>query len=202
MYESVFSLLERIEKRPGMYVGGSDQERDEQLRNLQWVLTGIEIAIAECRPAEGHFQRDFGDFLMEHYDCSANRGPICAIQDLAPNPDEAWDLFWRCVRQFRGQEPTPPSNKVACPCCGYATLSARDIFDICAVCYWEDDGQDSADADITKGGPNGTSLTAARRNYLTYGACDERSISAVRPPRSNEAHLRSFRLQGENVIEE
>jgi hypothetical protein len=26
-----------------------------------------------------------------------------------------------------------------CPCCGYMTLDERGMFDICVVCFWEDD---------------------------------------------------------------
>ena len=58
------------------------------------------------------------------------------------------------------------SNKHACPCCGYATLNERGGFELCPVCLWEDDGQDTSDADVERGGPNPTSLTVARRNYL------------------------------------
>ena len=57
-------------------------------------------------------------------------------------------------------------TNVACPCCGALTLDERGIFDICPVCDWEDDGQDDADADVVRGGPNGPlSLTEARRLF-------------------------------------
>jgi Cysteine-rich CPCC len=56
--------------------------------------------------------------------------------------------------------------KVACPCCGQLTLSARAQFAICSVCNWQDDGQDDDDADVVRGGPNGSlSLTAAREKW-------------------------------------
>jgi hypothetical protein len=59
--------------------------------------------------------------------------------------------------------------RVACPCCGYPTLTERGAFEICDLCNWEDDGQDSSDADVVRGGPNGTySLTAARRNFVKH----------------------------------
>jgi cysteine-rich CPCC protein len=58
------------------------------------------------------------------------------------------------------------SPRVSCPCCGFLTLTERSAFEICPVCFWEDDGQDDADADDTKGGPNSSSLTEARRNFL------------------------------------
>ena len=38
-------------------------------------------------------------------------------------------------------DPNLPINRFpnACPCCGYATLDARGEYDICAICWWEDD---------------------------------------------------------------
>lgn len=74
-----------------------------------------------------------------------------------------------------------------CPCCGCKTLEMRFGFELCPVCYWEDDGQDDADADECKGGPNGSlSLRQARANYLLFGACEERMRENVRPPRPEE----------------
>ena len=74
-----------------------------------------------------------------------------------------------------------------CPCCGCKTLSKRTAFEICAVCFWEDDGQDDGDADENRGGPNGSlSLAVARANYLRFGACEEKMIENVRPPRPDE----------------
>jgi hypothetical protein len=70
-----------------------------------------------------------------------------------------------------------------CPCCRKRTLAERGGFEICAVCFWEDDGQDDHDADVVRGGPNGAlSLTEARENYLRIGACEDRALSHVRPP--------------------
>jgi hypothetical protein len=76
---------------------------------------------------------------------------------------------------------------VACPCCGYLTLPRRGDYDICKVCFWEDDGQDDHDADIIRGGPNGSlSLTQARLNFKQFGACEPRFVDKVRPPLSKE----------------
>jgi len=33
------------------------------------------------------------------------------------------------------EQPLPYS----CPCCGYLTLPERGAYDICPVCFWEDD---------------------------------------------------------------
>ncbi|AIJ20651.1 CPCC family cysteine-rich protein [Amycolatopsis methanolica] len=79
----------------------------------------------------------------------------------------------------------------ACPCCGYLTLRERGGFEICEVCFWEDDGQDAHDADEVRGGPNGwLSLTQARRNFESFGAVEEKALEHVRPPRGDEHPLR------------
>ena len=57
----------------------------------------------------------------------------------------------------------------SCPSCGYMTLSERGGFEICSFCYWEDDGQDNADADEVMGGPNGHySLTVHREELFDW----------------------------------
>jgi Cysteine-rich CPCC len=77
-----------------------------------------------------------------------------------------------------------------CPCCGHLTLARRAAFEICAVCYWQDDGQDDADADEVRGGPNNVlSLAAARANYLSCGACEEKMLPNVRAPLESERRL-------------
>ena len=65
----------------------------------------------------------------------------------------------------------------ACPCCGYATLSARGEYEICQICWWEDDGQDNHNANVVCGGPNGKlSLSRARINFVMHGIfCPSRS---------------------------
>ncbi len=41
----------------------------------------------------------------------------------------------------------------ACPCCGYLTFDALPYgsFDICAVCFWEDDNVQNEDPDYMGG---------------------------------------------------
>jgi hypothetical protein len=80
-----------------------------------------------------------------------------------------------------------PGFSYRCPCCGFKTLTQRGGFEICQVCFWEDDGQDDHDADTIRGGPNGVlSLSAGRRSFKALGACEARMKSHVRPPRDDE----------------
>jgi hypothetical protein len=86
--------------------------------------------------------------------------------------------FWERRRFFEVYSPVPnaqagneQTNKVryACPCCGYPTLGSLGGFEICSLCCWEDDGQDDADADLVRGGPNHSlSLVEARENFERY----------------------------------
>lgn len=66
-----------------------------------------------------------------------------------------------------------PVKFQSCPCCGCRTIEERGNYDICKVCWWEDDGQDNEHADKETGGPNyGISLTQGRINFIKYGIYD------------------------------
>ncbi|HEV7427996.1 MAG TPA: CPCC family cysteine-rich protein [Thermoanaerobaculia bacterium] len=74
-----------------------------------------------------------------------------------------------------------------CPCCNYRTLTELNAFEMCPVCFWEDDGQSDSDTDEVRGGPNGElSLTEARRNFRMIGAMDPRFLKNVRRPTASE----------------
>jgi ribosomal protein L40E len=64
----------------------------------------------------------------------------------------------------------PPNGvRVTCPCCGFPMLVDSAAFEICRLCDWEDDGQDTPNADETWGGPNhGYSLAEGRTNFELY----------------------------------
>jgi hypothetical protein len=74
-----------------------------------------------------------------------------------------------------------------CPCCGFMTLIEEQpgSFDICAVCFWEDDNVQFHDPDY-RGGANKVSLNEARRNFLEYGAISKEFITRVRKPLDDE----------------
>ena len=63
----------------------------------------------------------------------------------------------------------PQAARLECPCCRYPTLTEPAAYEVCSLCYWEDDGQDTANAAEVWSGPNhGYSLSQARRNFETY----------------------------------
>jgi len=55
----------------------------------------------------------------------------------------------------------------ACPCCGYRSLRERGAYEVCPVCFWEDDGTKEPDR---ISGPNHMTLREARLNVQRFGA--------------------------------
>jgi hypothetical protein len=78
-------------------------------------------------------------------------------------------------------------RRYPCPCCGYLTLPEPPpgTYEICKVCFWEDDGVQFNDPDY-EGGANEVSLGQARDNYREFVVSQLRFRANVRPPRSDE----------------
>lgn len=95
-------------------------------------------------------------------------------------------------------------GKFACPCCGCLTLAERGAYDICPVCFWEDDAYIVIDGgeikgvrfdkevcdddllDVPSGANHGLTLREGRDNYRRLGACEESMRMNVRKPRRSE----------------
>lgn len=58
-------------------------------------------------------------------------------------------------------------------------------FEVCPVCYWEDDEVQFKNLDY-EGGANTVSLRVARENYARLQACSEEFLNHVRPPTPEE----------------
>jgi hypothetical protein len=79
------------------------------------------------------------------------------------------------------------ATALPCPCCRHLTLESRGDYDICPVCFWEDDGDwDDPSNEVMLGGPNHMTLTEARVNYAEFGACERILLQYVRMPLPHE----------------
>jgi hypothetical protein len=78
-------------------------------------------------------------------------------------------------------------HKYNCPCCGYYTLDEEPpgTFQVCPVCYWEDDNTQFDDPTYS-GGANENSLELARLNFLRCRASSPRFVGLVRDPLPEE----------------
>ena len=100
---AIFDLLEEIERRPSMYVGGDASHRVAQLQSLEMLLFGYSLAVRAHNIDEPvkDFPREFAEYLGRKYAWSAACGPIAAILEVAASDTEAWEMFWRLVKEFR-----------------------------------------------------------------------------------------------------
>ncbi len=79
-----------------------------------------------------------------------------------------------------------------CPCCDYFTLERRASFDVCFICYWEDDGQDLDEVDRVSD-PNHITLRQARENFRDCGASDRAAVSLVATAAQRDGVRREIR---------
>jgi hypothetical protein len=75
----------------------------------------------------------------------------------------------------------------ACPCCGFLTFEDElgGTFEICPVCFWEDDFVQNNDPSY-EGGANGINLNEAKKNFDSFGAIKSEFIREVRKPLPTE----------------
>lgn len=71
----------------------------------------------------------------------------------------------RLTRKWFG----PKGGPHACPCCGYVTLPSRGCHSTCTVCWWDDDGREADDLDVTSPFNDGVSLRIARERFRHLG---------------------------------
>lgn len=89
-----------------------------------------------------------------------------------------------------------------CDCCGYRTLhEPRGSYQICPVCFWQDDG-----AIDEKGyydtGANHVKLSEAQANFKKFNACEESTLGYVRKPEKSEPYIGELRGFKERTLEE
>jgi len=97
-----------------------------------------------------------------------------------------------------------PIKLESCPCCGFRTIEKRYEYEICTVCWWEDDGQDNNISDTILGGPNdGLSLTQGRLNFIRYGIFDPKrnDLIAIKDEPGKFEVGRSFEIEKEFLLE-
>jgi hypothetical protein len=63
---------------------------------------------------------------------------------------------------------------------------APGSYEVCPICFWEDDPVQAADPWFP-GGANRPNLADAQRNYADFGAMEQRFVPKVRRPRPGDA---------------
>ena len=75
------------------------------------------------------------------------------------------------------------NGKYYCPCCGYNTFleAPPGTYDICEICYWEDDPT-QFDEPGYEGGANRVSLIQGQKNFEEFGVCEKDMLRHTRKP--------------------
>ncbi len=86
-----------------------------------------------------------------------------------------------------------PHPTYPCPCCGYLVFGEPPgSFDICPICFWEDDAVQLGFPDMA-GGANGCSLIEGQQSFAEFGACEQRFKRSVRAPGDSVARDSDWR---------
>jgi hypothetical protein len=89
-------------------------------------------------------------------------------ENYTDNFNERRDFFQKNFELKIGRQRTDLKSedilKNSCPVCGYLTLDERDSFDICSICFWEDDGIDDFEVN-NDSGPNHMTLKEGREIF-------------------------------------
>lgn len=87
--------------------------------------------------------------------------------------------------------------KNSCPVCGYLTLDERNTFDICGICFWEDDGIDDFEENEDSG-PNHMTLKEGR---LVFKGAKEKLMSANFSSENYKSSLKDKFSELDDLIE-
>ncbi|GAA1548408.1 CPCC family cysteine-rich protein [Kribbella lupini] len=81
-----------------------------------------------------------------------------------------------------------------CPCCGHlAFAELPGSYEICSICFWEDDLVQLRWPDWT-GGANRPSLRESQLNVVRFGAMEQRFVGKVQAPAADDRVDDGWRL--------
>ena len=86
--------------------------------------------------------------------------------------------------------------KNSCPVCGYLTLIERNIYDICGICFWEDDGIDDFEEN-NESGPNRMTLKEGR---ILFHEAKQKLLTSISSSDNFRSKLKNNFVKLDNLI--
>jgi hypothetical protein len=75
---------------------------------------------------------------------------------------------------------------VQCDCCDYFTIPDGEDYEICSICFWQQDAFGISEPNEESGANHELTLVRGRKNFLTIGACCEEMLKNVIPVQERE----------------
>ena len=98
----------------------------------------------------------------------------------------------------RGAVPEPEFTLmevlVQCDCCDYFSIPGGHDYEICPVCFWEQDAFGVSDPDASSCANHGLSLHEGRKNFIAFGACAASFTNKVASVSARRAYHHVARL--------
>lgn len=89
-------------------------------------------------------------------------------------------------------EVDPWPDGYPCPCCGHTVFAEPAFWELCPICFWEDDPGQLRWPE-SRWGANGYSLIEGQRNYATIGVSHPTFADQVRPASIHEPIAEGWR---------
>jgi RNAse (barnase) inhibitor barstar len=84
-----------------------------------------------------------------------------------------------------------------CDCCDYYSIPLGNDFEICTICFWEQDTFGIEQPDTSSGANHGLTLRQGRRNFKEFNACAKQFIKNVVSDHERQEYELSVRSLGE-----
>jgi Cysteine-rich CPCC len=68
---------------------------------------------------------------------------------------------------------------IQCDCCDFFTIPEGEDYEICPVCFWEQDGFGLTELSEPSGANHGLTLLQGRANFREFGACEKHFVESV-----------------------
>jgi Cysteine-rich CPCC len=148
----------------------------ESLHNLVADLEVLIAALKGAPPDRWEAFHQAWDKLREIH--------VAAVVDKRPQPSSSQDILRNALAPMKALLASVP--RLPCPGCGFLVFNEPPgSYDICPICFWEDDNVQLRFPDFA-GGANRPSLIDAQRNFAEFGACEVRFLQRVRSPTAED----------------
>jgi hypothetical protein len=103
---SLFRYLDAIRQRPGMYTGADSHDWSGHLDRIEMLVAGYlqAVMVHGVRDRGMDVYCGFSEYLGRRFGWNVQGGPIRTIRRESGSDDEAWEMFWRLLSEFRDQE--------------------------------------------------------------------------------------------------